>query len=92
MDYTQLTYINRISSGLRNFRRNNDKWIFSCPLCGDSKKDRRKARGEIYEKDNIVWFYCHNQCGGLNFDNFLKRYDESIYDDDARSKLAIFPT
>lgn len=81
MDYIHLIYINRITPGLRNCRNNNDKWVFSCPICGDSKKDRRKARAEIYEKDNKTWFYCHNECGGMSFDNFLKRYDEALYDE-----------
>lgn len=45
---------------------------FRCPYCGDSKKNRLKARGFLYEKDNEIRFKCHNGCDGRVLRTFLK--------------------
>jgi len=38
--------INELALEVRNFERSKDntKWKWSCLICGDSKKDQRKAR------------------------------------------------
>lgn len=73
-------YIGMISHRLRNFKRKNDYvWNFSCPICGDSKKNALKARGYIYKKGNSLFYSCKN-CGlGTNLGKFLEQVDGSIY-------------
>ena len=52
-----------------------------CPICGDSQKSKKKARGWILEKDNSAIYYCHN-CGiSTSFGKFLKMVDSNLYND-----------
>lgn len=73
-------YIRLISSRLRNFKQKKDYlWNFSCPLCGDSKKNLSKARGYVFQKGTNLFFNCHN-CGvGTNLGNLIKHVDPSLH-------------
>ena len=73
-------YVRLISSRLRNFKQKNDYlWNFSCPFCGDSQKNKTKARGYVYAKGNNLFYRCHN-CGiGTNVGNLVKHADPSLY-------------
>ena len=66
-------YLRLVSSRLRNFKQKNTYLFnFSCPYCGDSQKNKSKARGYVFSKGNDLIFKCHN-CGvGANVGNFLK--------------------
>lgn len=68
------------STYVRNFKRKTEKsFAFSCPLCGDSKKDPRKARGYVFDKSNISLYKCHN-CGvSTTFSNLLKETQPHLY-------------
>jgi hypothetical protein len=73
-------FINNISHQLRNFhKKKNYLWNFSCPVCGDSKKNKLKARAYVFRvKDGLV-FKCHN-CGEvLSFSDFVKSIDPALY-------------
>lgn len=76
----EVKYINILSNKLRNFKRkSNSVYNFSCPICGDSKTKKNKARGYIYENSANYIFHCHN-CGvSLSFFNFLKTIEPSLY-------------
>lgn len=80
MDHIYHQYINQISSRLRNFRKlSRNKYNFSCPICGDSKTNKNKARGVILSKGSDVFYYCHNDPGcNSSFDYFLKRLDPGL--------------
>ena len=69
-----------ISHRLRNFKRKQDYvWNFSCPLCGDSKKNVLKARGYVYKKGNNLFYSCKN-CGvGTSVGKLLEQIDGSLY-------------
>jgi len=73
-------YIRLISSRLRNFKQKKDYlWNFSCPICGDSKKNLSKARGYVFQKGTNLFFNCHN-CGvGTNLGNLIKHVDPSLH-------------
>ena len=73
-------YIGIISHRLRNFKRKNDYvWNFSCPVCGDSKKNASKARGYVYKKGNNLFYSCKN-CGlGTSLGKLLEHVDGTIY-------------
>lgn len=73
-------YIGLISHRLRNFKRKQDYlWNFSCPICGDSKKNLLKARGYVYKKGNNLFYSCKN-CGiGTSLGKLLENVDGSLY-------------
>ena len=73
-------YIRLISSRLRNFKQKKDYlWNFSCPICGDSKKNLSKARGYVSQKGTNLFFNCHN-CGvGTSLGNLIKQVDPSLH-------------
>jgi transcription elongation factor Elf1 len=76
--YLDRKYLLLTSARLRNFKqKNEDLFNFSCPFCGDSEKNRLKARGYISKskKFNGYIFTCHNCNVSTNFDSFLKHLD-----------------
>jgi len=80
--YIDLKFINTLSSRLEKFARKHDYlYNFRCPHCGDSKKNKTKARGFLYRVKNDMFFKCHN-CGmGQNLANFIKFIDTKLYDE-----------
>lgn len=52
---------------------------FRCPICGDSQKNKFKKRGYILEKNSSLMFYCHNECGTINFEKFLELHHGDLY-------------
>lgn len=82
MLYIDARFIGQVSYKLRNFKKKNDYyWNFSCPICGDSKKNDLKARGFVYKnktQDRLV-YKCHN-CGiSMSLGNFIKHIDPAVY-------------
>ena len=80
MSYIDQKYINLCTSRVEKFKKVRDNlWNFRCPICGDSKKRKNKARGFVYRKKASFFYKCHN-CGvGLTFNNFLKHIDHGLY-------------
>lgn len=80
--YIQERYIAVYGTRLERFRRKNDRlWNFRCVECGDSKKDSTKCRGFIhwYDREN-TYFYSCRKCGfALEFTNWLRSKDESLF-------------
>jgi transcription elongation factor Elf1 len=82
MLYIDKKYASILGGRLRNFKQKNDYlWNFSCPVCGDSSKNKLKARGYIYRVKSDLFVKCHN-CGyGTNLGNLIKRVDQKLYDE-----------
>ena len=80
MDFIDVKYINLISSRFSKFKKvKNNLYNFRCPICGDSKKNKNKARGYLYQVKNNTNFKCHN-CGvNISFNNFLKDLDTVLH-------------
>jgi len=80
MDFIDVKYINLISSRLPKFKRVKPKlYNFRCTVCGDSQKNKNKARAYFYQVKNNTNFKCHN-CGiSISFANFLKDTDPQTY-------------
>ena len=76
MDFVDVKYINLISPRLQKFKKvKNNLYNFRCPICGDSQRNKNKARGYLYQVKNNTNFKCHN-CGlNISFNNFLKQID-----------------
>jgi len=80
MDLVDSKFIGLVSSRLQKFKRvKADLYNFRCPICGDSQKNKNKARGYIYPVKNNTNFKCHNCGASLSFNNFLKQIDPTLY-------------
>lgn len=80
MYYLDTTYLERLRSYLRNFKTLSErKYNFSCPFCGDSEKDKKKARGYVFPGDNNLRFYCHNCHKSTDVAGLLKHIDHSLF-------------
>ena len=80
MDLTDTKYIGLVSSRLPKFKKvKPDLYNFRCPLCGDSQKQKNKARGYIYAKKADANYKCHNCGASTTFSNFLKILDSTLY-------------
>jgi hypothetical protein len=80
MDFVDVKYINSISIRLSKFKKvKNNLYNFRCPLCGDSQKQKSKARGYFYGVKADVNFKCHNCGASMTFSSFLKQFDSTIH-------------
>lgn len=88
MRWLDTKYIGLVSNRLRNFKRKSENlWNFSCPFCGDSEKQKKKARGYIYSNKDKLQYTCHN-CGiTRSIPNFLKELDLYLYDEYRKESL-----
>jgi len=82
MLYIDAKYVNLLSYKLRNFKKKKENyWNFSCPICGDSKKDANKARGYVFLHKARLVYKCHN-CGySSNVGNLVKHLDSTMYNE-----------
>ncbi|MFZ9354079.1 MAG: DNA primase [Candidatus Nanopelagicales bacterium] len=80
MDFVDVKYINLISVRFQKFKKvKNNLYNFRCPICGDSQRNKNKARGYFYQVKNNTNYKCHN-CGiNISFNNFLKQIDPTVY-------------
>lgn len=79
-NYIELKYLNLLSPQLIKFKRKNDNlWNFRCPFCGDSQKDKNKARGYVFPKEGTYIFKCHNCGHGASIGNLIKEIDPTMY-------------
>ena len=80
MDLVDSKYIGLVSSRLQKFKRvKQDLYNFRCPICGDSQKNKNKARGYMYVVKNNTNFKCHNCGASLSLNNFLKKVDPTLH-------------
>ncbi len=82
MLYIDAKYAQILGSRLRNFKQKNDYlWNYSCPVCGDSSKNKLKARGYIYRAKTDLFCKCHNCGHSTNIGNLIKYVDPQLYDE-----------
>lgn len=87
--WLEVKYLGILSSRLRNFKRKSAHvWNFSCPICGDSQKSKKKARGYVYEKDSSYRFTCKNCGAGSSLRNLIKTLDPTLYGEFLRERIA----
>lgn len=79
--YIDRKYAMMLSPQLELFKQKKDyEFNFRCPICGDSKKKKTKARGYLYRRQDHFLFKCHNCFRSLTFGQFLKQVDPYLYD------------
>ena len=77
--YIDRKYINLISNQLERFAWKSDKLAnCRCPICGDSQKNKSKARGYFYQKGNDFFYKCHNCGAGHSLYRFLEAVSPSL--------------
>jgi transcription elongation factor Elf1 len=87
--YIDQKYIGSLSFKLDLFKKKKDDlYNFRCPYCGDSKRNKVKARAFVYRKLNGYFFICHNCGKSTTFSNFLQYMDENQYKQYAFEKYA----
>ena len=80
--YIDIKYLNIISPQLQKFKKKgNNLWNFRCPYCGDSKRNKTKARGFVYQKKNDLFFKCHNCDVGTTVGKLIEYLDSKTYKD-----------
>lgn len=83
-EFIDIQFAQMMSGRLEHFKikhTNPYKINFRCPICGDSQKNRSKARGWLLERDNKFSYYCHNCGASHSFNNFMKTIDPLLYND-----------
>ena len=72
-------YLGLLSMRLDRYQRKSDKlYNFRCPFCGDSKKNKWKARGYVYVKKDGMFYKCHNCGHGTNLRGLIEHVDSNM--------------
>jgi transcription elongation factor Elf1 len=75
-----LQYLYNISPRLDRFKKKSrNLFNFRCPYCGDSKKNKSKARGFVYAVKNEYFYKCHNCSKGTTLGKLIEHIDPQIY-------------
>lgn len=78
--YLDQKYLSLISNRLPLFKKKDDRlYNCRCIICGDSSKNKRKARGYFFNYKNELRYKCHNCDASLSFGNFLRDLDSAMY-------------
>lgn len=73
-------YLSLISNRLPLFKKKGDRlYNCRCIICGDSVKNKHKARGYFFEHKNELMYKCHNCNASMTLNNFIKRLDQVLY-------------
>lgn len=74
--FTDIKYLNLASTRLPMFKRKNDfLWNFRCPICGDSQKNKNKARGFVFQIKGELVYKCHNCQAALGLGKLIEFLD-----------------
>ena len=78
--YTEIKYLNMLSPRLQKFKKKSDfLWNFRCPVCGDSKTNKNKARGFVFHMKGNLLYKCHNCQYSVPFPKLLEDMDPVMY-------------
>lgn len=73
-------YVSLISTRLSLFKKKTDRlYNCRCPICGDSKRNKIKARGYIIEHKGSLFYKCHNCNVSLSLDKLIEHIDTSLH-------------
>ena len=74
-------YANLIMAKLENSKQKSEYvWNSRCCICGDSKKNPKKARLFIYRRFNSLFVKCHNCQYSSSLELFLKNTNMNLYE------------
>ena len=80
MIHTDLQYLHLVSHQLEKFKSQGDNvFNFRCPICGDSSRNKKKARGYLFPHKIDLFYKCHN-CGFSSpFAELLKIINSELF-------------
>lgn len=82
-------YISLLAPSLQKFSQvDKEVYNFRCPFCGDSSKNKNKARGYITWKKDRFGYYCHNCGKGCSFAELLEFVSDSLHTQFVIEKVA----
>jgi hypothetical protein len=88
MLFLETKYIHLISNRLERFKKQREnQYNFRCTYCGDSQKNKTKARAHFYGGDHEYTYHCHNCSKHLSFQSFLKEFDYALFYQLLKEKL-----
>jgi hypothetical protein len=89
MDWIDQKYIGLISNRVQLFKRqSNTSYNMRCPICGDSKTNKHKARGYVIEKPVVgVIYFCHNCHASMSLANFIGHLDGDLSEQYKRDRF-----
>ena len=75
-------FINRCSVLLDRFKQvKQGLYNCRCPICGDSQKNKSKARGYFFQISQVYRFQCHNCGASMSIRAFLKTVAPMLLDE-----------
>jgi len=78
--YTEIKYLNLLSTQLEKFKKKADYlWNFRCPVCGDSQRNKNKARGFVFRLKGSLVYKCHNCGTSMSFDKLIETMNPTLY-------------
>ncbi len=79
--FTEIKYLNFLSTRLPKFKHKKEfLWNFRCPICGDSQRNKNKARGFVFQvKGKLALQVPQLWASSCSFDRFLEGLDPSLY-------------
>ncbi len=75
---TDQKYASMLGPYVRNFKKKNNTFNFSCPVCGDSKKVLSKARGFLFPGKDRLLYKCHNCDAPSSLYKLLNHVDANL--------------
>lgn len=80
MDLVDEQYINLLAPKLEKLvKKSNRVYNCRCPFCGDSQRNKTKARGYFYQVKANTNYKCHNCSINTSLARFLKQFDAALY-------------
>ena len=78
--FVEIKYLNLLSVRFEKFKRKKPNlWNFRCPYCGDSQRNKNKARGFVFELKGDLLYKCHNCQISVPFPKLLQDFDLELY-------------
>ena len=91
--YVDQKYINLLSGQLERFtRKRDDLYNFRCPICVRLAKEKHKARGYVYRKENLLFYRCHNCSASMSLEIIKEiiQHSQSIYNESYTNNASTF--
>ena len=80
--YIDVKYVNLLAPRLELFKvKNNNPFTANCrcPICGDSKQNKWKARGYFFTRKGGIFYKCHNCSYSSSLGNLINELDGFLY-------------
>ena len=78
--YVEIKYLNLLSTQLQRFKQKKPYlWNFRCPYCGDSQRNKNKARGFVFQLKGKLLYKCHNCQISVPVEKLIQDVNPELY-------------